>query len=124
MKIDFNENTNENILSEEVIKLKEIITKLESSLNENLSIYFQFLSEQAKKENYLEIHWPFFDFGITLMLSIIKEKFLISVLNHNDSIVYGNLLIEGYPCISIDELDKLGRWNNYSENKLSILKPF
>jgi len=115
---------NENILSEEVIKLKEIITKLESSLNENLSVYFQFLSEQAKKENYLEIHWPFFDFGITLMLSIIKEKFLISVLNHNDSIVYGNLLIEGYPCISNDELEKLGMWKNYSENKLKIFKPF
>jgi len=124
VKIDFDEMENENILSEEVIKLKEIITKLESSLNENLSIYFQFLSEQAKKENYLEIHWPFFDFGITLMLSVIKEKFLISILNHNDSIVYGNLLIEGYPCIDNEELDKLGRWNNYSENKLKILKPF
>jgi len=124
VKIDFDENANENILSEEVIKLKEIITKLESSLNENLSNYFQFLSEQAKKENYLEIHWPFFDFGITLMLSIIKEKFLISVLNHNDSIVYGNLLIEGYPCISNDELEKLGMWKNYSENKLKIFKPF
>jgi len=85
---------------------------------------FNFYLNKQKKENYLEIHWPFFDFGITLMLSIIKEKFLVSILNHTDSIVYGNLLIEGYPCIDNEELYKLGRWNNYSENKLKILKPF
>jgi len=58
------------------------------------------------------------------MLSKIKDKFLVSVLNYKDSLVYGNLLIDGYLCISNDELKKLGQWQNYSENKLKILKPF
>ncbi len=124
MQIIFDEIKNKNLLPEEVVKLKEIIPKLEPYFKENLSNYFQFLSEQEKKGNYLEIHWPFFDFGITLILSKIKNKFLISILNYNDIIIYGNLKIEGYDCISNDELKKLGEWKNYSEKKLKIFKPF
>ncbi len=105
-------------------KIKNIIQKIEVLLEENLESYFQFLSEQEKNGIYLEIHWPFFELGITLMLSKIKHKFLISVLNYRDSIVYGNLLIDGYLCISNDELKKLGQWENYSDKKLKILKPF
>jgi len=124
VKIIFDDIKSEKIISEEVEKIKNIIPKIQVSLEENLESYFQFLSEQENNGNYLEIHWPFFELGITLMLSKIKDKFLISVLNYNDSIVYGNLLIDGYPCISNDELKKLGQWQNYSEKKLKILKPF
>ncbi len=124
MKIIFDDIKSEEIISEEVEKIKNIIPKIQVLLEENLESYFQFLSEQENNGNYLEIHWPFFELGITLMLSKIKGKFLISVLNHEDSIVYGNLLIDGYLCISNDELKKLGQWQNYSEKKLKILKPF
>lgn len=124
MEIIFDNIKSENILSQEIDKINKIIPKLEFSLKENLSNYFQFLSEQENKGNYLEIHWPFFELGITLVVSKIKDKFLVSLLNYNDSIIYGNLLIDGYPCISIDELKKLGQWQNYSEKKLNIIKPF
>lgn len=115
---------NEIIFFEEVEKIKNVLPKLEQALDENLSNYFQFLSEQENGENYIEIHWPFFEFGITLMLSKIKGKLLISILNHKDSVVYGNLLIEGFDCLGSGELKKLGWWQNYSEKKLKILKPF
>ena len=124
MKIVFDDIKSKKIIFEEVETIKNMIPKLEVLLEENLENYFQFLSEQEKKGNYLEIHWPFFELGITLMLSKIKDKFLISVLNYRDSIVYGNLLIDGYLCISNDELKKLGKWENYSDRKLKILKPF
>jgi len=124
VKIVFDEVKSEKIISEEVEKIKNMIPKIQVSLKDNLESYFQFLSEQENNGNYLEIHWPFFELGITLMLSKIKDKFLISVLNYNDSMVYGNLLIDGYPCISNDELKKLGKWQNYSEKKLNVLKPF
>jgi len=124
VKIVFDDIKSEKIISEEVETIKNIIPKLEVLLEENLESYFQFLSEQEKNGNYIEIHWPFFELGITLMLSKIKHKFLISVLNYRDSIVYGNLLIDGYLCISNDELKKLGQWENYSDKKLKILKPF
>jgi len=124
VKIVFDDIKSEKIISEEVETIKNIIPKLKVLLEENLESYFQFLSEQEKNGNYIEIHWPFFEFGITLMLSKIKHKFLISVLNYRDLIVYGNLLIDGYVCISNDELKKLGQWQNYSDKKLKILKPF
>ena len=124
MKIVFDDIKSKKIIFEEVETIKNMIPKLEVLLEENLENYFQFLSEQENNGNYLEIHWPFFEFGITLMLSKIKDKFLVSVLNYKDSLVYGNLLIDGYLCISNDELKKLGQWQNYSENKLKILKPF
>lgn len=124
MKIVFDDIKSKKIISEEVETIKNMIPKLEVLLEENLESYFQFLSEQEKNGIYLEIHWPVFELGITLMLSKIKDKFLISVLNYRDSIVYGNLLIDGYLCISNDELKKLGKWEIYSDRKLKILKPF
>ena len=124
MKIIFDDWKGEKLLKEEVEKIKNLIPKLELPFKENLSNYFQFLSEQEKKEIYLEIHWPFFEYGITLFLSIIKGKFLISVLDHKDSIIYGNLLVEGFSCIDNKELKKLGEWQNYSNKKLKILKLF
>jgi len=124
MKIIFDDIKDEKILTEEIEKIKSIIPKLESHFEKNLSNYFLFLSEQEKKGAYIEIHWPFFEFGITLLLSKIKDKFLISVLSHDDSIVFGNLLVEGYSCIDNNELKKFGKWQNYSSNKLKILKLF
>ena len=124
MEIIFDNIKSENIPSQEIDKINKIIPKLEFSLKENLSNYFQFLSEQENKGNYLEIHWPFFELGITLVVSKIKDKFLVSLLNYNDSIIYGNLLVEGFSCIDNKELTKLGKWQNYSNKKLKILKLF
>jgi len=122
VEIIFDDIQNEKIPPEEIDKLKEIIPKIEQSLNENLSNYLQFLSDQENKGNYVEIHWPFFEFSIALRLCKIKDKFLISVLNNYDSTVYGNLLIEGFDCISNDELKKIGKWKEYSGNKSKIRK--
>jgi len=124
VKIIFDDIKSEKILPKEVDKVKEIIPKIEQSLNENLPNYFQFLSEQENKGNYVEIHWPFFEFSIALSLSKIKDKFLISVLNNYDYTVYGNLLIEGYACISNEELKKLCKWEEYSGKELKIRESF
>jgi len=124
MKIFFDDTKSKDVVSKEVEQMKKIIPKLEPYLKENLSNYMQFLSEQENKGNYLEIYWPFFELGITLSISKIKEKFLISLLNYNDSIVFGNLLIDDYPCISNAELKKLGNWRTYCEKKLKIIKSF
>ncbi len=123
MKIVFDRINDEAILEEEIEKIESIIPKLESSFKDNLSIYFEFLSKQEKNGNYIEIHWPLFEYNITLLLSKINEKCLISILNHKDSIVYGNLLIEGFSCLSNNELKKLGEWQGYSK-KLKIFKLF
>jgi len=88
VEIIFDDVKSEKILSIEIDKIKDIIPKLEFSLKENLESYFQFLSEQENNGNYLEIHWPFFELGITLMLSKIKDKFLISVLNIDFCFLY------------------------------------
>lgn len=117
---DYEENTN--ISKVNMNELKKKISLIEDSLINKLPIYLEFLKQQENGD-YIEIHWPIFDYGITIMASKLKEKFLISVLDHRNSIVYGNLILDGYDCVSIKELKNLGKWSTWQKNKLSIFKP-
>jgi len=85
--------------------------------------YLEFLEQQEGKENYIEVHLPIFEYGVTIMMSKIRKKFLISVLDQRNSKVYGNLLLDGYDCIDVNELRKLGKWSTWSPVALSVFKP-
>jgi len=119
---DFDENAGITELDKK--DLNEKISRAESKINSHLQEFFSFLSKEEEKGNYVEIHWPLFEFDITIMMSKVKQKFLISVLNHNNTLVYGNLLLNDHPCIGINELKKFGDWTSYNEKKnLRIFKP-
>jgi len=124
--LDINLDFEEREIISEIAKdeLTNKITKIKNSLEKKMPKYIKFLDDEAESENYVEIYCPFFDYDITVMLSKLKEKYLISVLNHNNSKVFGNLLIEGYPCIKTEELKNFGDWKNYNQDKkLRIFKP-
>ena len=111
------------ISQQDIEEVKKKIAKIQDPLCKKLPPYLEFLTQEGKKENYIEIHFPFFEFDITILLSKIKEKFLISVLDQRNSKVYGNLLFEDYPCISVEDLRKLGSWSTWSPVGLSVFKP-
>ena len=123
VKITFDYEENQNIREAEIEETKKKIFLVEKEILDKLPKYLDFLEQQVKNGNYIEIHWPIFDYGITLMLSKLREKFLISVLDQRNSKVYGNLMVEGYNCIDINELKKLGTWSAWKRSSSSVFKP-
>jgi len=111
-----------NISKEDIDEAGKKIQKLENFLFKKLPLYLEFLTEQEKIGDYFEVHLPIFDYGITLMMSRINKKFLISVLDQRNSKVYGNLLLDGYQCIKINDLKKLGSWSTWASRSASIFK--
>ena len=68
--------------------VEEKLKKLEPRLVENLPKYLDFLYNEQNTLGGIELHWPFFDLGITLMLSMIGKKLQISVLDHKNSKIH------------------------------------
>jgi len=122
IQIEFEEKEKISELDKREIKTKiSIITNL---LGKKIPSFIKFLDDQTKKGEYLEINYPLFQYDITIMISKIKQKYLISVLNHNNTLIYGNLILDSLPCIHINELSTFGDWSNYNiEKKLRIFKP-
>ena len=102
---------------------KKKISNVQEKLSEKLPEFLEFLNQQEVKENFIEVHVPIFEYGLTIMMSKIRGKFLISVLDQRSSQVYGNLLLDGYDCIDVNELRKLGKWSTWSPVALSVFKP-
>jgi len=122
MGISFDYEENPTVSELDIKEIKKRISKVESSLSEKLPKFLEYLRREENND-YIEIHWPVFEYGITIMFSKLNEKFLISVLDHRNSKIYGNIILDGYPCVTIQELKKLGRWSTWKGNKLNIFKP-
>ena len=122
MGITFDYEENPTISELDIEEIKKRISKVESSLSERLPKFLEYLRKE-ENEDYIEIHWPIFEYGITIMSSKLKEKFLISVLDQRNSKIYGNIILDGYPCVTVQELKKLGKWSTWKGNKLNIFKP-
>ena len=121
VKVVFDYEENQNISQVDIDEVKKKISKLENSFDEKLTKCLEFLEQH--NEDYFEIHMPVFDYGITIMMSKLRGKFLVSVLDQRNSKVYGNLLLGGYDCIDMKELKKLGSWSAWGRIKASIFKP-
>ena len=67
--------------------------------------------------HYVEIHQPFFENGITVIFAKPNQGFLISVLDHKNFRICGNLIIENIHCLSITDSIKLNDWINYKHGK-------
>jgi len=120
--IIFDNHRKPNFSEKEIEETKKKISLVENEINSKVPKYLDFLNQHEKRGDYIEIHWPIFDYGITIMMSKIKKKFLISVLDQRNSKVYGNLLLDGYNCIDVNELKKLGTWSTWERNRLSVFK--
>jgi len=120
--IIFDIEKKQNFSELEIEETKKKISLVENEINSKVPKYLDFLNQHEKRGDYIEIHWPIFDYGITIMMSKLQEKFLISVLDQRNSKVYGNLLLDGYDCIDIKELKKLGTWSTWKRGRSSVFK--
>ena len=113
-----------NVTLEEIDETKQKLSNFEKPFKEKLNDYLNFLNEEESQGRYLEIHWPFFELGLTIMLSNLKGKMLISVFNLTNSKFYGNLIVDEFPCVTTEELKNLGKWSSFKQEGLKIFKPF
>ncbi len=124
MKIEFDPDSgNVYLQREEIEEVIQKIPPLINSYSKKIMDYASFVDKEFQCGRYIEIHMPLFELDLSVTISKIKEKFLLSVLDHMDSKVYGNLIIDEIPCIKVNELKNYGTWSNYCENKLSVFKP-
>lgn len=124
MEINFEIDENNDLTELDTKDLKEKIQRSSEKISKYIPEFFDFLTNQEKNGNYVEVHFPLFEFDLTLMISKVHKKLLISVLNHNNSIVYGNLILNDYPCIPVKDLKRFGDWKTFNEKKtLRIFKP-
>jgi len=84
-------------------ELKKQISKSLPFLEKNLDRLLDYLKKEESLNNYIEINLPFFDSNISYKINLFSGKIIISVMAHDDSQIYGHLLLDGYDC-----LDKKG----------------
>jgi len=122
MNLQFNPSTDEIVKKAEIEEIEKRILIKKDYISSIIPSYLKFLQEQNLSD-YIEIHVPIFDYGITLVISFLKQKLLISILDYKDSKVYGNLLVDGYDCIKSDEVKNFGNWSKWKLNRLSYFRP-
>jgi len=105
--------------SDDLLEIEQKIEIIKNSLESELPLFFKMFESY---KNYFEISLPFFENGITITISKLREKFLIGVWDHKNLFFYGNLLVEGFPCISIQETKELRSWKTWDKEGLSIFK--
>lgn len=121
--IDFDDSVNLTSLEKEEIVKR--LKKVEDVIVQNLPRYFDFVSSENKSGRYVEVHLPVFDADLTVMISKLKEEdaYLVSLLDHKNSKVFGNLIVPGYRCTSVKELKKYADWSSYKGTKsLKVFK--
>ena len=98
----------ENFPLNRIFELNNQIGKSMPFLEKNLDRLLSYLKKEADLKNYIEINLPFLDSNISYKLVLYGEKIIISVMSHDDSKIFGNLLIEGYDCLDKNGIKELG----------------
>ena len=105
------EQLDEKFPSDKLLELKRQITKSIPFLEKNLDRILEYLRKEDSLKNYIEINLPFLDLNISYKINLYSQKIIITVMNYNDSNIFGHLLIDGYDCLNKKEIKKLGLEN-------------
>ena len=89
-------------------ELKNQISKSTPFLEKNLDRLIDYLKNEESLNNYIEINLPFFDSNISYKINLYNGKIIISVMNHDDSKIFGHLIIDGYDCLDKKGIKELG----------------
>jgi len=89
-------------------ELKNQISKSIPFLEKNLDRMIDYLKKEESLNNYIEINLPFFDSNLSYKINLYNGKLIISVMNQDDSKIFGHLLIENYDCLDKNGIKQLG----------------
>ena len=99
------------------LELKNQIAKSIPFLEKNLDRLLEYIKKEEDMKNYIEINLPFFDSSIAYKINRFYGKIIISVLNFDDSKIFGHLIIDGYDCLDKNGIKKFGDWKSHNEKE-------
>ena len=102
------ESLYENFPSKSLNEIKSQISKSIPFLEKNLDRLLWYLKKEDNFKNYIEINLPFFDSNLSYKINLYYGKIIISVMKHDDTLILGHLLIDGYDCLDKNGIEELG----------------
>jgi len=107
------EALNPKISKAELVEIEKQISNATRLLETNLNGLLEYLKNEEQKNNYIEIDMPFLESNLSFKFNLYFEKLMVSVMNYNDSKILGQLIIDGFDCLGINEIKSLGDWNTH-----------
>ena len=116
MNISFEYDKNPKISNLEIKEIRQRIIESSKEIEKNFPLIKECLDKLEQNNEYFEINYPIFEYGITLTFAKLRKKFLVTVSDHVNRKVFGLLLLEGVSCLDIEELKELKKWENWNKN--------
>jgi len=102
------ESLYENFPPKSLHEIKNQISKSIPFLEKNLDRLLDYLKKEDNLNNYIEINLPLFDSNLSYKINLYYGKIIISVMKHDDTLILGHLLIDGYDCLDKNGIEELG----------------
>ena len=116
MNILFEHDENSKVSKLELEEIQRRILESKNEIEKKFPLIKECLDKLEQDDEYFEINYPIFEYGITLTFSKLRKKFLVAVSDHVNRKVFGSLLLEGVPCMDMKELKKLRTWKSWDKN--------
>ncbi len=84
-------------------------------LSENFSRFKEYFLTEEKLGNYIEIDIPLLGTNFSYKINQFYGRFMISVLDHKDSKIFGHLLLDGYDFLDSETIRKLGNFQTHKD---------
>lgn len=102
-----------NMSNDEIVEIEKQISNATHLLENNLNRLLEYLKNEEQKNNYIEIDMPFLESNLSFKFNLYFEKLMVSVMRYDDSKILGQLIIDGFDCLGINEIKTLGDWNTH-----------
>jgi len=96
-----------------IVEIEKQISNATHLLENNLNRLLEYLKNEEQKNNYIEIDMPFLESNLSFKFNLYFEKLMVSVMNYDDSKILGQLVIDSFDCLDINEIKSLGDWNTH-----------
>jgi len=107
------EPLNPKMSNDEIVEIEKQISNATHLLENNLNRLLEYLKNEEQKNNYIEIDVPFLESNLSFKFNLYFEKLMVSVMRYDDSKILGQLIIDGFDCLGINEIKTLGDWNTH-----------
>jgi len=102
-----------NMSNDKKVEIEKQISNATHLLENNLNRLLEYLKNEEQKNNYIEIDMPFLESNLSFKFNLYFEKLMVSVMRYDDSKILGQLIIDGFDCLGINEIKTLGDWNTH-----------